>query len=200
MKRVRRLLGGLIAAAIALAVVTPVSASTFIRQSLDDLVANNETIVVGEVLGLRSYWNSDGSFILTDVRIAPREILKGSQPKKSELTVTVMGGTVGDLTTVIVGGAQLIQGNSYVLFLNRGDLPGVKAVHTVRDHGQGVFDLVLGKDGLRAVSQANRHPLLPDAKGRSEAPGGADGIPLSTLTNSIRELANAPQGSHREVK
>jgi hypothetical protein len=63
-----------------------------------------------------------------------------------------------------------------------------------------VFDIVLAKDGLRAISQANRHPLLPDAKGFSEVPGGAEGIPLSALTNSIRELANAPQGSHREVK
>jgi hypothetical protein len=113
MKRARRFLGGLMAVTLAAAVTMPASASTFIRQSLDDLVANNETIVVGEVLSVKSYWNSDRTFILSDVTIASREILKGRQQKGSALTVTVMGGTVGDLTTVIVGGAQLIEGNSY---------------------------------------------------------------------------------------
>jgi len=199
MRRAQRFLGGFLALAIAAAVAAPVNGSTFIRASLDDLVAGNEAIVVGEVVGTKSYWNSDGSFILTDVRIAPSEILKGKLDKR-ELTVTVMGGTVGDLTTLIVGGAHLVQGNSYVLFLNHDDLPGAPGVRTVRHHSQGVFDIVLAKDGLRAISQANRHPLLPDAKGSSEAPGGTAGIPLGNLTNSIRELVARPQGSGREVK
>jgi hypothetical protein len=199
MRRAQKLLGGFLALAIAAAVAAPANGSTFIRASLDDLVAGNEAVVVGEVIGTKSYWNSDGSFILTDARIAPREILKGKLDKR-ELTVTVMGGTVGDLTTVIVGGAQLVQGNSYVLFLNHDDLPGAPSVRTVRYHSQGVFDVVLAKDGLRAISQANRHPLLPDAKGRSEAPGGVAGVPLTNLANSIRELVAHPQGSGREVK
>ena len=199
MQKASRLLCGFLAVALAAVLTVPASASTFIRQSLDDLVASNEAVVVGEVVDTRSYWNSDGSFILTDVRIVPSEILKGKLEKR-ELTVTVMGGTVGDLTTLIVGGAELIQGNSYVLFLNHSDLPGTKAVRTVRDHSQGVFDIRLAKDGLRAISQANRHPLLPDAKGIPAAPGGQDGIPLDNLIHSIRELADRPQGSRREVK
>lgn len=200
MQRASRLMGGLLALAFAAVLTAPASASTFIRQSLDDLVASNEAVVVGEVVDTRSYWNSDGSFILTDVRIVPSQVLKGKLEKR-ELTVTIMGGTVADLTTLIVGGAELIQGNSYVLFLNHNDLPGTKAVRTVRDHGQGVFDIRLAKDGrLRAISQANRHPLLPDAKGISEAPGGKDGIPLDNLIQSIRELAGRPQASPREVK
>jgi hypothetical protein len=193
MQRVRRLLGGWMAVAIAAALSAPVHASTFIRQGLEELVAGNEAVVVGEVVDTKSYWNADGSFILTDVRIAPREILKGKLDKR-DLTVTVVGGTVADLTTVIVGGPQLVRGNSYVLFLNRGDLPGASGVKTVRHLAQGTFDILLGKNGLRAVSQATRHPLLPDAKGISEAPGGAEGLPLDNLKQSIRDLAR------REVK
>jgi hypothetical protein len=187
------------ALAIAVVLSAPVHASTFIRQGLEELVAGNEAVVVGEVVDTKSYWSSDGSFILTDVRIAPREILKGKLDKR-ELTVTVVGGTVADLTTVIVGGAHLVRGNSYVLFLNHDDLPGARGVRTVRHHAQGVFDIVLGKDGLRAVSQATRHPLLPDTKGISEAPGGAEGLPLDSLKSSIRDLVDRPQGARREVK
>jgi len=199
MQRLRRLLGGILAILALAGMVAPANASTFIRAGLEDLVAGNEAVVVGEVVDTKSYWNSDGSFILTDVRIAPREVLKGKVDKRN-LTVTVMGGTIGDLTTVIVGGAQLIRGNSYVLFLNHDDLPGAPGVRTVRHHSQGVFDVVLAKDGLRAVSQANRHPLLPDSKGISEALGGAQGVPLDSFRNEIRGLAARPQGSSREVK
>ena len=43
-------------------------------------------------------------------------------------------------------------------FQNRAYDPA-KAVPTVREHAQGVFDIVKARDGLRAVSQALRHPL-----------------------------------------
>jgi hypothetical protein len=180
----------LVRVAVALAVaswVTPLSATTLVRAGLEELTAANHTVVMGEVLETRSYWNVEGTFILTDVRIAPIELLKGHL-RQGEITVTVMGGTVGDLTTLIVGGAELVPGRSYLVFLNRENLPGAKGVLTVRDHGQGVFDIVASADGLRAVSQV-RIPLLPDARGLSEPPGGVDGLPLGAMLDSIRGLA-----------
>ena len=60
---------------------------------------------------------------------------------------------------------------------------------TVRDLCQGAFDLVIGKDGLRAVSQANRHPLVPDRLGYIDAPGGVEGMPFNAMIQSIRSLA-----------
>lgn len=199
MQTFRSLLRGGLAAALVSLAVSPAGATTLIRQSLDHLVAANATIILGEVLDTSSYWNDDGTFILTDVRIAPAEVLKG-KIKDRELTVTIMGGTVLDRTALIIGGAELIPGRAYVLFLNDEDLPGAKGARTVRDHCQGAFDLVLAKDGVRAVSQANRHPLVPDANGNVEPPGGARGIPLDAMRQSIRELARNPQGARREVK
>ncbi len=198
MQAVRNLLRGSLAVALVSLAVAPAGATTLIREDLDHLVAGNATIILGEVLDVRSHWNDEGTFILTDVRIAPLEIFKGKL-RNRELTVTLMGGTVGDLTTLIVGGAELIPGKSYVLFLNEEDLPGVKGVRTVRDHSQGAFDVVLAKDGIRAVSQANRHPLVPDAKGITEPPGGRQGLPLDTLKQEIREIVKN-QGARREVK
>lgn len=184
----RRVLHAALAMVMAAGVAAPSSASTLIRQSLNGLVAANPTIVVGEVLEAHSYWNDEGTFILTDVRLKATDVLKGNT-RDTELTVTLMGGTIGDLTTMIVGGAELLPGKSYVVFLGDGDLPGVRGVRTVRDHSQGVFEVVKARDGLRAISEANRHPLHPDALGFVDPPGGAKGLLLSEMVRSIREIA-----------
>lgn len=173
--------------------------TTLVRAGLDELVTSHGTIVVGQVLDAESYWNEGHTFILTDVRFAANEVLKG-EVADQELTVTLMGGTAGGLTTLIVGGAELIPGNSYVLFLDRETLPGARKALTVREHCQGAFDVVMAKDGLRAVSQANQHPLTPDAKGIFEAPGGVEGYPLSAMLDSIRQTVSRQRSGQREVR
>lgn len=198
MRVAERLLCSVMAFAIAAVIAAPASATTLVRADLERLVRSNRTIVVGEVREAHSYWNEEGTFILTDVRLAATEVLKGD-PRESELTITILGGSVGDLTTLIVGGAELIPGKQYVLFLNEDDLPGVRAVRTVRDHSQGVFDVVRARDGMRAISQANRHPLHPDALGFVDPPGGAQGLLFDTMIQSIREITGR-QGARREVK
>lgn len=194
--KARRLLCGALALAMA-AAAAPSSATTLIRQNLDRLVAGSSTVVVGEVLDSHSYWNEEGTFILTDVRLRATDVLKGD-PLDTDLTVTLLGGTVGDLTTLIVAGAELLPGKSYVVFLGNGDLPGVRGARTVGFHAQGVFDIVKARDGVRAISQANRHPLHPDALGFVDPPGGAKGLLLADMVRSVRETA-ARQGSRREV-
>jgi len=194
---VKRFLRCVMAFAIAASAVAPAGATTLIRESLDELVRSNRTIVVGEVVDVHSNWNADGTFILTDVRITAHDVLKGNV-KDRELTLTIMGGRVGETTTLIIGNPNLVPGNSYVLFLNQEDLPGVKAL-TVRDLVQGAFDVTIGKDGLRAVSQANAHPLLPDARGSFEAEGGREGFQLNSMMQTIREIVSNT-GARREVK
>ena len=190
---VERICRGLVALAIAAAAVAPAGATTLVRQGLDELVANNANVVVGEVLAVRSYWNEDGSFILSDVTFGVTETLKGKK-HRPEITITVMGGTVGELSSLIVGGPELVEGRAYVLFLNHEDLPGAKAALTVRDLCQGTFDLAVnGKGDLRAISQADRQPLLADRLGRTDAPGGAFGISFDAMTQAIREIASRPE-------
>jgi hypothetical protein len=149
---------------------------------------------------VHSYWNADGTFILTDVQFKAHEVIKGDLQKRRELKITLMGGAVGDMTTLIIGGPQLIPGNTYVVFLNEEDLPGAPGVLTVRDLVQGAFDVVMTKDGLRAVSQANGHPLLPDASGAFDAPGSVEGLDLKAMIRSIREANVDPQVENREER
>jgi hypothetical protein len=188
----RWLCGAMVFALAALlgVLAAPAGATTLIRMGVDELVASNHAIVVGEVVDVNSYWNQDHAVILTDVRFALRDVLKGRIDER-EITVTMMGGEVGGRTSRIVGGPELLPSHSYLLFLNEENLPGAQRALTVRDLSQGVFDIRIGRDGrLRAVSQAARYTLLPDGSGRVEAPGGAEGMPLNAMTRSIREVAD----------
>ena len=163
----------------------PAGATTLIRQGLDRLTADNGTIVQGTVVELHSYWNDDHSMILTDVRVRPSQAFKGLRASR-DVVFTLMGGTVGDVTTLIVGNPELVPGSEYMLFLNREDLPGAPARLTVRDLVQGVFDVVDGPSGRRAISQGLRHPLLPDAAGRVDVPGGAEGLSIADFASDVQ--------------
>ena len=162
----------------------PVGATTLMRQGLDQLTAQNEIIVQGRVLDLNSHWNDSHTLILTDVRVRPSQVLKGRH--EGDVSFTVMGGTVAGVTTLIIGGAELIPGSDYVLFLSHVDLPGAANRLTVRDHAQGAFNLDRG----RAFSEAVGDPLLPDAAGRIDVPGGEDGLPIEELTRQVRAQQN----------
>jgi hypothetical protein len=194
--KLRKLVWGIMLS-IALGVGAPAGASTFARVGLDDLVAANGLIVVGEVLSTRSYWNDPGTLILTEVQVAVSEILEG-RLGEPEITVTLPGGTVRGETVAVVGGAELIPGSSYVLFLSKGDLPGAGGVRVVREHSQGVFEIQLGKEGLRAISQAARLALVPDGLGNAVALGGAQGMPFQAMRQSVRDLVE--RGARKEVK
>lgn len=193
----RRWVGSMLAllAIAGLGLGSPADATTLIRLSLEKLTHDNSTVAVGEVVDLYSYWNADGTFILTDVVIEPYSMLKGVPSKDGRMTLTLMGGQVGELTAVIVGGANLEVGKSYLLFSAVSDLPGAPKVATVQHHSQGVFELFEGADGsIRAISQAASHELVSDKSGEVSPPGGAEGIALDRLIETITKTIAAPAG------
>ena len=185
-----RSLGGAVAAAAVSALllsVGPAMGTTLIRQGLERLTTDDEGILVARVLDTRSYWNADHSFILTDVRVRPSQVLKGD-PTPGDLTLTMMGGSVGDLTTLVIDGPELVPGSEYVLFLHREDLPGARGRLTIGNLAQGVFEVTDSPHGKRAVSQASRHPLIADGAGNEEPPGGTAGLLLDELIDQVRRL------------
>ena len=181
----------LILVAVASAVLAaPVTATTLVRRGLEELTAGNELIVQAKVLDIHSYWNDEHTFIFTDVHVRPLRHLKGAPAQAlheravQDLSFTLMGGTVGETTTLLLGGPDLAPGAEYVLFLGRSDLPGAPGRLTVRDLSQGAFEVRHG----RAWSQAIGEPLLPDALGETEVPGGPEGLLLETLSRRVLEL------------
>lgn len=178
----------LLALALTIVFAIPASATTLIRQGLDRLTAANEAVVYGRVLDIHSYWNSDHNMILTDVRVLPSQVLKGDRAAR-EISFTLLGGTVGEITTLVIGGPELVPGSEYILFLNRERLHGDRTVLTVRDLVQGAFEVADLGAGRRAYSQALTHGLLPDADGLSDPPGGVEGLAVDEMLTQVRRLA-----------
>ena len=166
----------------------PAGATTLIRSGLDQLTAENEAVVYGRVLDIHSYWNSEHTMIMTDVRVRASQVLKGDRAAR-EITFTLLGGTVGEITTLIIGGPELVPGSDYVLFLNHERLHGDRQVLTVRDLVQGAFEITDLGAGRRVYSQALNHALLPDADGLFDPPGGAEGLTLDDMLTQVRQLA-----------
>jgi len=162
----------------------PARATTLIRLGLDRLAAENELVAQAKIVEIHSFWNADHTFILTDVRAEASHMLKGAHA--ADVTFTLMGGAVGDVTTLIIGGPDLVPGSEYVLFLSRGNLPGAPGRLTVRDQSQGVFEV----RSDRAFSQASGEPLVPDANGMAAAPGGEAGLTLDELARQVRHYSD----------
>lgn len=171
-------------------------AMTLLRAGLDDLVSANHSIVVATVQDASSHWNADANFILTEVYLTTTQVLKGDVG--GEITLTLMGGTAGEFTTLVPGAAELLPGRSYVLFLRDDALPGTEPVLTVAEHCQGAFDIETRDGGDWAISQAAGEALVPGEGDADEedVPGGAEGMSLDTLLGEISALVKQ-QGADR---
>lgn len=180
------LAAAIVATALSLSLSGNADASTFVRAGLEQLATSNQRIVLAQVIDAVSYWNSEGTFILTDYTLQTDETLKGESVER--ITITLMGGTVGDRSVLVVGGAALEAGRSYLLFLSPNNLPGAPQALSVRDHSQGVFEITAKNGGLRAISQANGHALLADKAGATEPPGAIDGVDLNEMISDLRRI------------
>jgi hypothetical protein len=79
-----------LSAAFILAFLSPLSATTVQRLSFDDLVAKAQSIVVGQVIDSRTYWNDGHKLILTSYTIQAQERMKSNA--SPTVTVTTVGG------------------------------------------------------------------------------------------------------------
>lgn len=131
----------------------PVTATTFIHQSLDELDQQADYVIMGTVLEHRAF--KEKASIVTETTIAVDETLRGpSQPLI--ITVKELGGMVDDVLMVVPGSPQFDDGERIALFFKEdrksrmqsaltkwGGLQG----HTV-GMGQGKFRILRNADGV----------------------------------------------------
>lgn len=198
MKLKEVLVHGVGALALAGVLAVPAGALTLKRADLDNLVAGNSAIVVARVDGASPYHGAGTKLVLTDFRLTAQQVLKGNL--SGTFSITMMGGTVGDYTTLIPGSAILLPGKTYVLFLRAETLPGTRGVTTVAEHTQGVFDIVERNSVKWAISQAAGMALIrgEDDEGEEEefpdVPGGAEGMSLDQLVREIQSRVKETAG------
>src|SRR6185436_20960272 len=98
----RRVFPIILSLAAIVSLAAPAFATSLVRRGIESLTRDNETIVQASVVDIHSYWNPSHTFIFTDVHVRASKKFKGDAA--DDLSFTVMGGTVGQTTTLIVGG------------------------------------------------------------------------------------------------
>ena len=141
------------------------------RLGLEDLVKKARTIVVGKVTGSRTYWSTDKKYILTDYTIAVEESVKGQAPRT--MSVTTIGGKIGDVELYVSGMPIFATGQNAVLFVEQSG-----AYQTVVGLGQGKFTVSNGEVNNDLIGLS-----FPDGK-----PGTPVKMPIETFKSRIRTI------------
>jgi hypothetical protein len=101
-------------------VVPEAAAQEMVKLSLEELAGKSEFIVEGQVSDMRSEWNPEGTRIETHVTIRIEQYLKGESIERT-ITITHLGGEVGEVGEVYSGAARFQKDEEVLLFVHRGN-------------------------------------------------------------------------------
>ena len=164
-----------------IAATSAVQAGTFQQLDLERLVGNSATALEGEVLGVESFWDSEGRIIVTEATIQVTDRVYGKAD--SVVRVKTFGGTVGDYTIDAPGFPTFQKGERLFLFLRQDERDA--GMLRVTGYQQGQFRIVTGLDKMEsAVSAVDGDALLVQTgvQGRLLP----ESLPLSELKSLVR--------------
>ncbi|MEA2560756.1 MAG: hypothetical protein QOH06_2260 [Acidobacteriota bacterium] len=154
----RELLAALLLFAL-LTLLTPSALGAHVAQlSGRELAAASSNVIVAVVEGREVRWNGKHTLLMTDYRLHVEERLRGEGPER--FTLTMPGGTLGDITDEVCTAVELEPGARYLLFLDDLDRPSLSPVLGAR---QGALRETAGFEDVVAAARAlvEETPLAP---------------------------------------
>jgi len=179
MKRVLLSLG-----LVAMLAALPASASTFVAMSDEALVASSQAVVVGEVVQVDSFWNQDGTAVLTEATFQVGQTFAGSAP--ATVKVRTFGGSVGDVRIEAIGFPTFEVGEHMVLFLEQ----GAEGTYRVTGYQLGQYRVRKNETGVVTAYPALEHGVQLLQIDGTPAPAPKV-MPLHALAERVRGLAAA---------
>lgn len=126
------------------------------RMTVPELAAVAPHVVVAVVESRQSRWNAQHTLLVTDYALRIEERLRGEAP--DHVSITVPGGSLGNVSDATCVTVNLETGARYLLFLGRLDRPSLTPILGA---GQGMFREIAG--GLAAAGES-REPLTLDGR------------------------------------
>ncbi|HEX3129187.1 MAG TPA: hypothetical protein VH394_17770 [Thermoanaerobaculia bacterium] len=124
-----------LAAVLLVSLLIPDTLGAHVAQlSSRELAAASPNVVVAVVEGREVRWNGKHTLLMTDYTLRVEDRLRGQAPDR--FTLTMPGGTLGDITDEVCTAVALETGARYLLFLGSLDRPSLSPVVGAR---QGVF-------------------------------------------------------------
>ncbi len=152
-----------------LAIVSQAHATQVIFRSPSQMGSDAALVVQGTGSGVRSYWNQTHSKIFTEATIAVSATHKGQD--QGIVSVTQLGGVVGNVQMSVGGSLQWSNGEEVLLFLERYD----SGSYQVFGFSQGKFEVERNLDTGEAFV---RRPNVAES-GIAGAPAADDVRPSS---------------------
>src|SRR5262245_44005303 len=170
----------------ALALAMPSGASTFMAISQDELVGQAESVVQGRVIDVVSFWNREGTAIMTEAMLEVEDTLLG--PDRSHVRLVTFGGEVGGLVIEAHGFPTFRKGQRLLLFLE----PSRKSedgAHRVLAYRQGELEIrkdAQGREWAVPTWEADNVRILKADGTPARVPRA---VPLDEFKRQIRETA-----------
>lgn len=162
----RRIPSVLAIAALLAAGATGAGASTFVKQSVGQLIQSSHGIVHARVTDVRSEWTADHTYVFTYVTLEVKRALAGT--KHAYETVRVPGGTVGDFHAVMEGAPEFQVGDNVVVFLGAWD----DGAQMVEGYYQGLSKVDRDAAGNEMLKGGSAHGLSMAQLARQIAASG----------------------------
>ena len=167
-----------------LVLVLPAGASTFLAMSWEDLVEKADTVVAGRVVEVTSYWNREGTAILTEAVIEIESSVLGKAP--SVVRVRTFGGQVGDYKIVAHGFPTFERNEKLLLFLE----PAEDGFRKVLGYQQGELRIRVDKTGREIAVPTWTAGSANILKADGTPAGAPRVLPLADLVQKIHETAD----------
>ena len=119
----------------ALLMVCALQASVVRFMPFGEQVSAAEVIVVARAVSQVSSWDSQERFIFTETTFRIEEAVKGTA--SGTVTLSLLGGQVSEIAQSVAGSPVVIQGRSYVLFLE----PRIDGTYRVVGFNQGCYPI-----------------------------------------------------------
>jgi hypothetical protein len=173
-------------ATIVLAAASTASATTVQRLSLKDLAKNSASIVRAKVEDLVARYDTNKE-IYTYITLRVLEPVKGSN-KDEVLTIRQLGGTVGNIASIVPGTPTFKKGEEVVVFLSRNDVAGYPWVMGLQ---QGKFSVSQDESGMKKVRNELGGLRLMDPNGSAlDGAKFTPDMPLQSFLDGIRTDLN----------
>ncbi len=169
-------------AALALVGAQVAMATTVQKLSLQELTKKSNSIVMARVDDAYSSWDAAHKEIYTFFTLRVIQPVKGN---KGETTITLrqIGGTVGNIASIVPGMPSFKKGEEVVVFLTQKDGAGYPWVMGLQ---QGKYSIVTGKDGVKQVRNDLTGTELLSKNGEKVTSTTAPDQPLNAFLDGIK--------------
>jgi hypothetical protein len=117
------------------------NATTLVELSLKELCKKSTDIVNARVISIQSYLSENKRRIFTDIELEVLSNIKGKTKVSQKIRLTVYGGTVNGVSTIVVGAPKFSVGEQTILFLSNISTNNGGVNYRVSGLSQGKFNV-----------------------------------------------------------